>query len=138
MRKGREEELKNSPEHADPIKPSVKEAAHPSSAKTLESAKLDWSNLNKRPHQRWFTHYQPLIDLRKAEIVPRLFEQSGFAGQYELLGVKSVLVTWKTGDGSSLRLYANLADETQEGVPPLKGRQILLQRYADEGRRCGR
>jgi maltooligosyltrehalose trehalohydrolase len=38
------------------------------------------------------------------------------------------------GDGSILRLYANLADETQEGVPPLEGRQIFLQGYAEEGR----
>ena len=68
--------------------------------------------------QSWLKHYRALIDLRKAEIVPRLSGQNGFAGQFELLGVKSVLVTWRMGDGSILRLYANLAEETQEEVPP--------------------
>lgn len=75
-----------------------------------------------------------MTDLRKAEIVPRLSGQDGFARQYELLGVKSVLVTWRMGDGAILRLYANLADETQEDVPPVQGRQIFLQGYAEEGR----
>ncbi|KRB01656.1 malto-oligosyltrehalose trehalohydrolase [Devosia sp. Root685] len=134
VRKGRQAELKSTPEHEDPNKPNVEEAVDPTSAKTFGSAKLDWSNLNREPHQSWLKHYRSLIDLRKVEIVPRLSGQNGFAGRYELLGIKSVLVTWRMGDGSILRLYANLADETQEGVPPLEGRQIFLQGYAEEGR----
>lgn len=134
VRKGREEELKSTPEHEDLTKPNVEEAVDPTSTKTFGSAKLDWSNLTKEPHQSWLKHYRSLIDLRKAEIVPRLSGQNGFSGQYQLLGVKSVLVTWRMGDGSLLRLYANLSDETQEGVPPVQGRQIFLQGYAEEGR----
>lgn len=134
VRKGRQEELKSTPEHDDPEKPEVDEASDPTSTRTFRSAKLDWVNVRKPPHSTWLRHYRSLIDLRKMEIVPRLVGQEGFAGRYELLGVKSVLVTWEMGDGSTLRLYANLADETQDGVPPIRGRKMFLQGFAEEGR----
>jgi maltooligosyltrehalose trehalohydrolase len=134
VRKGRQEELKSAPEHADPDKPTVEEAVDPTSTKTFASAKLDWSNLRHDPHKSWLQHYRSLIDLRRMEIVPRLLGQNGFAGKYELLGIKSVLVTWAMGDGSTLRLYANLSEETQEGVPATRGRRMFLQGYADEAR----
>ncbi|CAN7580085.1 malto-oligosyltrehalose trehalohydrolase [Devosia sp. LjRoot3] len=134
VRKGRQEELKSAPEHADPDKPNVEEAVDPTSTKTFASAKLDWSNLRQDPHKFWLQHYRSLIDLRRMEIVPRLLGQNGFAGKYELLGIKSVLVTWVMGDGSTLRLYANLSEETQEGVQAIRGRRMFLQGYADEAR----
>lgn len=134
VRKGRQEELKSTPEHEDPDKPDIDEAVDPTSAKTFASAKLDWSSVKKEPHRSWLQHYRSLIDVRKAEIVPRLLGQNGFAGQFELLGVKSVLVTWRMGDGSSLRLYANLAEETQEDVPPVLGRRLFLQGFVEERR----
>lgn len=134
VRSGRQEELKSTPEHEDPNKPDVEEAVDPTSVRTFTSAKLDWSSLKKEPHKLWFQHYRDLIDLRRMEIVPRLSGQNGFAGEYQLLGVKSVLVTWKMGDGSTLRLYANLAEETQENVPPIIGRRLFLQGYSEEAR----
>lgn len=68
------------------------------------------------------------------EIVPRLSGQSSYAGRYQLRGIKSVLVAWKMGDGLTLRLYANLAEETREGVPPIIGRRLFLQGYFEEAR----
>lgn len=134
VRKGRQEGLKSAPEHDDPDKPDVDEAVDPTSPKTFASAKLDWSNLKQEPHKTWLQHYRSLIDVRKAEIIPRLAWQSGFSGKFELLGVKSVLVTWAMGDGSVLRLYANLAEEAQDGVPPALGRRVFLQGFVEEGR----
>lgn len=134
IRKGRQEALKSAPEYEDPDKPNIDEAVDPTSAKTFASAKLDWPNLKHEPHKSWLQHYRSLIDLRRMEIIPRLFDQNGFAGKYELLGLKSVLVTWAMGDGSTLRLYANLSEETQEGVPAIRGRRLFLQGYADEAR----
>jgi len=43
-------------------------------------------------------------------------------------------VSWKMGDGSTLRLYANLCEDTQMDVPAIKGRTLLLQGLVDEGR----
>lgn len=134
VRDGRQEELKSTPEHEDQDKPEVEEAVDPTSTKTFTSAKLDWSSLRKQPHSNWLKYYRSLIDLRKMEIVPRLVGQQGFAGRHELLGVKSVLVSWTMGDGSILRLYANLTDETQHDVPPIIGRKLYLQGFAEEGR----
>ncbi|RYE47291.1 MAG: DUF3459 domain-containing protein, partial [Hyphomicrobiales bacterium] len=134
VRQGRQEELKGTPEHEDPDKPNVEEAVDPTSVKTFTSAKLDWPSLSKPPHSGWLKHYRSLIDLRKMEIVPRLAGQEGFGGRYELLGIKSVLVSWKMGDGSTLRLYANLDEETQDGVPATIGRKLFLQGFAEEGR----
>jgi maltooligosyltrehalose trehalohydrolase len=134
VRKGRQEELKSTPEHEDPNKPDVEEAVDPTSSKTFVSAKLDWENIGKPPHAAWFEHYRSLLDVRKMEIVPRLEGQEGFASKYELLGPKSVLICWGMGDGSTLRLYANLDDDAQPDVPPIIGRKVYLQGFVEEGR----
>ena len=134
VRKGRQEELKSTPEHEDPNKPNVEEAVDPTSNKTFVSAKLDWDNIGKPPHAAWLEHYRSLIDVRKMEIVRRLEGQEGFASKYELLGPKSVLICWGMGDGSTLRLYANLDDDAQPDVPPIIGRRVYLQGFVEEGR----
>ncbi len=134
VRKGRQEELKSTPEHEDPTKPSVEETVDPTSVKTFRSAKLDWENLKHEPHARWLEHYRSLIDVRTMEIIPRLFGQEGFASHYEVLGPKAVLVRWKMGDGSVLRLYANLDNDAQTELPALIGRTIYLQGFAEGGR----
>lgn len=134
VRKGRQEQLKRTPEYSDPDKPDIKDALDPTDAKTFASAKLDWDNLDNEPHAGWLRYYRMLLDLRTMEIVPRLSGQQGFAGRYETLGRNSVVVSWAMGDASTLRLYANLAGETQDGIPPIVGRQLLLQGFAEAGR----
>lgn len=134
VRKGRQEELKNAPEHDDETKPDVDEAVDPTSAGTFASAKLDWDNLKREPHASWLAHYRSLTDVRTMEIIPRLFGQEGFASEYQVLGPKSVLVNWSMGDGSVLRLYANLDDDAQINVPTVLGRRIYLQGFTEEGR----
>ena len=134
VRKGRQEELKSTPEHDDPSKPEVEEAVDPTSAKTFISAKLDWGSLKGDPHSAWLAHYRSLIDVRKMEIIPRLPGLEGFASYYEVLGPKAVLVSWRMGDGSLLRLYANLDDSAQPDMPKVLGRRMYLQGFADEGR----
>ena len=134
VRKGRQQELKSTPEHEDPDKPDIEEAVDPTDVETFRLAKLDWQNLTSQPHSDWLSYYRSLIDLRKMEIVPRLQGQQGFSGTYELLGAKSVLISWTMGDASTLRLYANLADETQDDVPPVIGRELLVQGFSESGR----
>ena len=134
VRKGRQEELKGTPEHEDPTKPDVEEAVDPTSVKTFASAKLDWDKVRSEPHQSWLAHYRSLIDARKMEIIPRLKGQEGFAGQYNVLGPRAVLVSWRMGDGSTLRLYANLDDDAQAGLPPIEGRRIHSHGFVEDGR----
>jgi len=132
VRKGRQEELKSTPEHEDPNKPNVEEAVDPTSVDTFRSAKLDWDNLKIEPYSDWLRHYRALIDVRKMEIIPRLVGQEGWASQYEVLGPKAVLITWRMGDLSTLRLYANLSDDSQSNVPPVIGRKVYLQGFIEE------
>lgn len=134
VRKGRHEELKGTPEHEDPSKPDVEEAVDPTSAKTFASAKLDWDSLAEDTHAAWLEHYRALIDVRKMEIIPRLEGQEGFASDYEVLGPKAVRVGWRMGDGSTLRLYANLNADAQSGLPDVIGRRVYLQGFVEEGR----
>ena len=134
VRKGRQEELKSTPEHEDPSKPKVEDAVDPTSAKTFASAKLDWESIKHAPHADWLQYYRALIDVRRMEIIPRLAGIEGFSSQYEVIGPKAVLITWRMGDGSILRLYANLDDDAQADVPAVIGRRVYLQGFADEGR----
>ena len=134
VRKGRQEGLKSAPEHEDPAKPNVEDAVDPTCPSTFTSAKLDWDNLRRAPHSRWFKHYRTLIDVRKMEIIPRLFGQEGFASHYEVLGPRAVLISWKMGDGSVLRLYANLDNDALGDMPEIVGRRVYLQGFVEATR----
>lgn len=134
VRKGRQEELKSTPEHEDPSKPKVEDAVDPTSAKTFASAKLDWESLRTAPHVGWLQHYRALVDVRRMEIIPRLSGIEGFSSKYEVIGAKAVVITWRMGDGAVLRLYANLDNDVQTDVPAVIGRRVYLQGFADEGR----
>ena len=134
VRKGRQEELKHTPEHEDPTKPDVTEAVDPTSPATFKSAKLDWAQHKTATARRWLEHYRSLIDIRKMEIAPRLPGIKGFASEYEVLGPRAVLVSWQMGDGSCLRLYANLDNDAQANMPPVIGRRVYLQGFVEEGR----
>lgn len=130
---GRQEELKNTPEHDDPSKPNVEDTVDPTLPSTFQSAKLDWKDLGEDDHAGWLWHYRQLIDIRKTEIIPRLYGLEGFSAHYEILGQKAVLISWRMGDATMLRLYANLDNNTQSGIPQVLGRRVHLQGFAEEG-----
>lgn len=132
VRKGRHEELKNTPEHDNPAKPSVEEAVDPTLASTFESARLDWDVIRQKEHADCLQFYRNAIDVRRMEIIPRLAGIEGFSSKYEVIGEKAVIVTWYLADGATLRLYANLATDAQDGVPAIQGRRIWLQGYSEE------
>lgn len=106
----------------------------PTVAKTFVSAKIDWSKLRDASHAQWLAHYRALLDIRKMEIIPRLAGIEGFASAYEIIGPKAVLVSWKMGDGSTLRLYANLDNDAQSDIPAVQGRRVHLQGFVEEGK----
>jgi maltooligosyltrehalose trehalohydrolase len=133
-RRGRVEELKNTPEHEDPTKPDVEEAVDPTDIDTFLSAKLDWSALTQEGARGRLATYRELIDVRRHEIVPRLAGIGGFASMHEVLGDNAVLVKWRLGDGSRLRLYLNLCGESYGGADDVVGRQIWVQGFVAERR----
>lgn len=133
VREGRQAELRRTPEYDDPTKPDVTEAVDPTSIATFRSAKLDWAEPGRKVHAEWLAFYRRLIDLRHREIVPRLIEIEGFSGRYDILGRKAFLICWQMGDGSTLRLYANLDAERQTDVPAVIGRVLHQQGFAEAG-----
>jgi malto-oligosyltrehalose trehalohydrolase len=81
----------------------------PNAPSTFERSKLDWQ---KRDLQRRFSlTFQELLELRRREIVPRLKNMTGNAGQFEVFGTGGLKVDWRLGDGARLTLLANLSDE---------------------------
>jgi maltooligosyltrehalose trehalohydrolase len=58
-------------------------------------------------HAGWLARYRRLLAIRQREIVPRLYGMAGFAGSYRVLDAKSVVIEWRLGDASRLRLIAN-------------------------------
>lgn len=129
---GRKEELKKTPEHDDPDKPDVEDTPDPCDPKTFHAAHLNWTDAETPEGLQRQDFYRDLLATRRREIVPRLFGIGGFGTEYERLGKNAVLVCWRMGDGSRLRLYLNLSDKMQLGLPPVRGRKIWLTGQCDE------
>jgi malto-oligosyltrehalose trehalohydrolase len=74
--------------------------------------------------------YQRLIDLRFAEIVPRLDGARSLTA--EVLGPKAVMARWRLGDGTILTLATNLdADAVPWRAPP--GRSVFAGAELSDG-----
>lgn len=122
VRKGRREELSRLPGfdgHAEDV-------PDPTAETSFLSAKLDWDAMGQGDHAEFLALYRRLIELRKAEIVPRLEGIGGHSGSYSLDG-DVVHVTWRMGDGSRLILVANLDATTRPFQPLPSTRRLFIE-----------
>jgi maltooligosyltrehalose trehalohydrolase len=79
-------------------------------ASTRDSAVLDWDGRNAPAGRKRLTMVRELLRIRRQEIVPRL---AGAAfGKAEAAGNGLLTAEWRMGDGTALRLAANLSDQT--------------------------
>jgi maltooligosyltrehalose trehalohydrolase len=131
VREGRRKEFARFPEFQDAE--TRERIPDPTAEETFLSAKLDWDEAGKGAHGEWREFYRRLVDLRRAEIVPRLKGIGGHCGRYEVLGHLAVLVEWLLGDGSLLTLVANLNAAPVEAYDP-EGRRLWLEGSVDGGR----
>jgi len=92
---------------------------------TFRSAVLDWTVLDRAPHRDWLEFYRTLLTLRRREVVPRLAGCRGGSASWTRVGERAIRVDWTLGDGSRLRLLANLGDEPVAGVQPPEGHLLL-------------
>jgi malto-oligosyltrehalose trehalohydrolase len=123
VREGRRREFAHFPEFRDEA--ARQRIPDPTFLSSFEMSCLDWAELRRKDHARWLARCRRLLAIRQNEIVPRLRDMAGFAGSYRVLGAKGVVVEWRLGDGSRLRLVANFASEP---IPPRdigKGGRIL-------------
>jgi maltooligosyltrehalose trehalohydrolase len=131
VRDGRRAEFAKFREFQDPAQ--LQGIPDPTARGTFLSAKLDWEAAERGAHAEWLSFYRGLLSLRQAEIVPRLAGIRGNSGRYEIVGAKLVRVSWTLGDGSTLRLAANLSAAPQAGSVLAGGRVMLsLGVVADE------
>jgi len=107
VREGRRREFAHFREFQDAA--SRERIPDPTLPSTFEMSRLDWAEPTRNGHSSWLGCYRRLLAIRHREIVPRLRGTTGFAGTYRVLGAKSVIVEWRLGDGSRLRLIANFA-----------------------------
>lgn len=91
----------------------------PNQAETFAASKLDWASLDDPERTDWLAYYRELLRLRRQVIVPRLRGMGGHAGTFETFAAAGLRASWHLGDGSTLRLLANLSGEaTSAAVTP--------------------
>jgi len=74
---------------------------------TLQSAVLDWTGRTPQQHAR-LALVKDLLALRRKEIMPRL--KGASFGDAEAADNGLLTAHWRMGDGTTLRLVANLSD----------------------------
>ena len=108
VRQGRRREFAHFPEFSDPA--AQQRIPDPTAESTFAASRLDRGEQQREPHATWLRRYRSLLELRRKEIVPRLAGMQP-GGQYEVIGDKAVRVQWRLGDGTTMLLVANFADE---------------------------
>jgi malto-oligosyltrehalose trehalohydrolase len=98
---------------------------------TFESTSLHWEDLEREPHRGIFAHYRRLLALRRREIVPRLAEMTGGAGDFEELAGSGLRVEWKLAGEARLVLLANLSDTPVSCEPALPAGRRLASTPGD-------
>lgn len=81
----------------------------PNLEQTFLNSKLDWDSMRHEPHGAWLAYYQALLQLRREMIVPHLRGMRGHAGTFDVFAPTGLRVTWRLGDGATLRLLANFS-----------------------------
>ena len=93
----------------------------PMAADTYLRAKIRWEEGDSEQGLAWRSFYQGLLRLRQRFVVPRLVAMPGHGSRYYLIGQRALLVEWRLGDGSMLRLVANAEGKTLSAIPEVRG-----------------
>lgn len=110
VREGRRREFAHFPEFHDET--ARERIPDPTAEATFAMSRLDWAKPGQAEHALWLARYRMLIEIRMREIVPRLAGMPPFAGRYQVIAEKALIVKWQLGDGSRLLLLANFSDES--------------------------
>jgi malto-oligosyltrehalose trehalohydrolase len=93
----------------------------PMAAETYLSAKIRWEETSSEQGRAWNTFYRGLLRLRHRHIVPLLANMPGHSSRFYLIGKRALLVEWRLGDGSMLRLVASADKKTLSAIPEVRG-----------------
>ena len=112
---GRRREFARFTRFADPA--ARERIPDPNAEDTFAACILDWSAVERAPHNDVLNLHRRLLGLRRQWITPRLAGMGSGTGQFELLSTRALTVVWQLGDASHLSLTANLGEEPVESTP---------------------
>jgi maltooligosyltrehalose trehalohydrolase len=127
VRDGRRREFAAFPEFADPK--ARERIPDPTAESTYQASMLDWSELDDPDHQQMLDLHRELLDLRMAEIVPRLASTPGGSATIAWNEGAAFMVAWQLGDASTLRLLANLSPEPANKAPQRPGGMLIFANF---------
>ena len=88
----------------------------PNALATFLDSKLEWSGAETEDGEARLELVTRLMGLRRHEIVPRLHGMEGGSGTVELVDGTLLVIGWRLGERSTLKLFANLGDHPS-GIP---------------------
>lgn len=130
VREGRRKEFAAFPEFADPK--ARERIPDPTAESTYRDSMLDWAELNEPACQRMLDLHRDLLDLRIAQIVPRLAGAQGDSATIVWSEGPAFLVAWRLGDKSMLRLLANLSPAPASKTPQWPQGALLYANFEIE------
>ena len=113
---GRREEFARFPEFSDPERRA--RIPNPQDNTTFRRSILRWEALTEPEHREWGEWTRRLLHLRRKEVVPRLVGADRIPARAARLGGTGLAVEWVLGDGTVLRLLANLGQAPLAVEPP--------------------
>ncbi|MBU1223712.1 MAG: malto-oligosyltrehalose trehalohydrolase [Gammaproteobacteria bacterium] len=113
---GRRREFEKFTRFADPAAQAA--IPDPNRVETFLASRLDWDSLRDGAHADWLAYYRQLLQLRREVIVPRLPGTGGHAAAFEVSAAGGLRVEWRLGDGSTLRLLANVSGDPIGATAP--------------------
>ena len=120
---GRRREFARFARFADPA--DRERIPDPAQESTFAQSRLDWGCLRQSAHLEWLALYRELLHIRRDHIVPRLHGIRGEMARARIVGDRALAVQWVLGDGSRLKLHANLGNEWVDGFGQPKGEPLF-------------
>ncbi len=117
VREGRRGEFAHFPAFADPEQRA--RIPDPNALQTFERSRPDRHDVLAG----WHGLYQQLLTLRRQQLLPRLPGTRALGAK--VLGAKALSASWRLGDGSTLRIDLNLADQPQPVALPQAGLRLF-------------
>jgi maltooligosyltrehalose trehalohydrolase len=88
----------------------------PNAVTTFEASRLAWEEVTQPPHEEWLNFYRRLLQLRCQHISRRLCAGCDIKGNYKVFGSRGIAAEWDCGNGSMVKLRANLGRDLLSGV----------------------
>ncbi|MDD5389780.1 MAG: malto-oligosyltrehalose trehalohydrolase [Gallionellaceae bacterium] len=112
---GRRREFSRFARFADPA--ARERIPDPNAVATFEACVLDWSAIERAPHQAALDLHRRLLALRRQWIAPRLAGMGNGDPQMTLLSERALALRWRLGDGAMLSLQANFGEGAIAAAP---------------------